>query len=99
MNTRKPIAPGMVLNSSSIPDTIEVHDYGQFPVTLTHTQAGDGLVKFIAPNGRIYSARLEGNRLRVSAQEGGIYVRPKGDNVVEVVNLTPFERDTEEGMQ
>lgn len=80
------------------PNTVEVHDYGRHPETLIHTHEGHVSVRFVAPNGRLYGVRLDGNKLRVASLEGGIYVRPKADNVVEVVNLTPFELTADRAM-
>ena len=104
MNARKPnrLHPqdGKVLNPrlGSDYNTVEVHNFGRYPDTKLHTHDGDVTVDFIAPNGRAYRVHLVGNRLHVAATEGGIYVRPKADNLVEVVNLTPFERDVEDGI-
>ena len=92
MTTYKPVGSR---NASTTPNTVEVHDYGRHPNTLLHTHEGETDVHFIAPSGRIYRVRLDGNKLRVSSNEGGIWVRPKADNVVEVANLTAFEHATE----
>lgn len=98
--TRKPDPDsGLVLKSEWAPDSIVVRNYGRYPDHDVATYPGNHLVVLIAPNGRLYQVSLEGNALRVSAREGGIWVRPKADNVVEVVNLTPFERDVERAMQ
>lgn len=95
----KPATPNKVLNTEFDDDTIVVRDYGRHPDMTVATYPGHDQVEFIAPNGRLYSVCLEGNALRVSSREGGIYVRPKADNVVEVFNVTPFEREVERGIE
>jgi hypothetical protein len=103
MSIRKPLEDGKVLGlrTGSEYDSIEVHSYGRWPETRVRTiaPAGDFNLKIIAPNGRTYDVQLDGNALRVSTSEGSIWVHPKADNLVELVNLTPFERDVEERLR
>lgn len=80
------------------PDSIVVQDYGKHPDTVVAKYDGNHVVSLVAPNGRIYMVRLEGNVLRVSSREGGIFVKPQASNVVEVFNLTPFERELQRGL-
>jgi hypothetical protein len=94
----KPTDPKTVLKTEFEADSIVVRDFGRHPDPVVATHPGHDQVEFIAPNGRLYSVRLEGNALRVSSREGGIYVRPKADNVVEVFNVTHFEREVEVGL-
>jgi hypothetical protein len=96
--SRRPIKPGEALRTEYAPNTVVVRDLGRYPDFDVATYPGTHDVSFVAPNGRLYQVRLEGNKLRVSAREGGIYVRPKADNMVEVINVTPFERELDEGM-
>lgn len=79
-------------------NSIVIQDYGKYPDTIVATLPGEHVVNLVAPNGRIYQVRLEGNSLRVNSREGGILVKPQAANVVEVINLTSLERAAERGL-